>query len=785
MPHSKDAYFETTSGEFVIGTGKVEKTIALTDGGAFYLKSYLDKTTGKNMAEFASMLSDEFSATVNGELICGNSGGFVLAGTESKILAQGELEATVTLKKEDLVIERHYVAYPETAIIQEWTVYGNNSDQVIRITRPSLFIQRILHNDRQDEDFLYMTGGANFTGSCTLKSIPLTEGLIRDFDSRGKPEMSEIDGRYINEWHPRMNGTGVWFEFFGLRNRKSNIGWFLNFDYQGWWKAGFTNRDGNTALTGWCELIDYPLKPGETMCIAPAMIGISQGDLDDMGNDINDYIYTYKWDYTRDTYFNRTNMSIWREAPLKEKVFKMVEAARYIGCERLWVDDFWFDAKGNYNPIFGDDFKDLNSYLKANSLLFRLWMPPWHADRLSQVWLDHPDWMLDFHGNWYNWTIDMSKEEAYQWILNMLNNKQKQFGVYDLRVDGDPVMMWNDGSWDTQEQGSWNGSFKQSENFYRLYKEFKDANPDAGIDGCSSGGHTLTIESVRYVDQQQITDGHCEHMGGYWTTMIMPIDKHQGMPMGGHRRRNWHEYDLGLANFFSAPGESMQNPEKGWSDEALEGHRKEMELFYWLRAQGIYGRYVKVYRPTLTYGDPTFILQRMTKDQRKGMVMISGHHLNPILGKYADIFPKGLLPHVEYLVESLRGGIGETAKNGREWMEQGIHLDNVLPGEILFLNLYGRPGQGTDTQPPTAPSDAKAGKAHWLGLDGIGVQWGHATDNVMVSYYEIIKNGKPCTKVSTGCYYFDTAGVIGDSYQIYAVDGDGNKSASVTAIVEN
>jgi hypothetical protein len=54
----------------------------------------------------------------------------------------------------------------------------------------------------------------------------------------------------------------------------------------------------------------------------------------------------------------------------------------------------------------------------------------------------------------------------------------------------------------------------------------------------------------------------------------------------------------------------------------------------------------------------------------------------------------------------------------------------------------------------------------------------------MVSYYEIVKNGKPCTKVSTGCYYFDTAGAAGDSYQICAVDGDGNRSAPVTVRAE-
>lgn len=155
----------------------------------------------------------------------------------------------------------------------------------------------------------------------------------------------------------------------------------------------------------------------------------------------------------------------------------MIEAARYIGYERLWVDDFWFDAKGNWNGIFGDDWREINAYLRRQGMLFRLWMPPWHADRLSKVWVEHPEWMLDFHGNWYNWTIDMSQEDAYQWVLNMLCEKQKEFGTYDLRVDGDPCNLKNNRSFMTQGEGGWNCTLKQSEQFYRLYREFKERNP--------------------------------------------------------------------------------------------------------------------------------------------------------------------------------------------------------------------------------------------------------------------------------------------------------------------
>jgi len=357
---------------------------------------------------------------------------------------------------------------------------------------------------------------------------------------------------------------------------------------------------------------------------------------------------------------------------------------------------------------------------------------------------------------------------------------QKKFGTYDLRVDGDPCNLVNNGSYENPNAGDWNNTFLQSQNFFRLYKEFKDRNPDAGLDGCSSGGHTLTIEAVRYTDQQQITDGACMHYGGYWTPMIMPIDKHQGMQVGGGKA-SWKEYTPQARQLFSAPHFSAQNPEEGYTADAIEGARKDMELFRWLRSQGVYGRWIKVYRPTLEHGDPTFIMQRITWDNGKGMIMISNDDLNPIIGKSAVIYPKGLLPDQPYIIEALEGGMTTQTKTGAAWMKNGIHLSRVKFGENLLINLPGRPGQGTDKEPPTTPGAATKAKARWINHDGIGVSWGKSTDNVMVSYYEIYKNGKAFTKVASGTYLFDDTGSLTDEYQIRAVDGDGNVSAFVTA----
>lgn len=777
---SGDAYFEQDNGLFTIGTGVVEKQIRLDAGGKLQVVQLVNKKTGKKYLP-GKTASDEFAITVDGKEFSGASTTWELGEVKSVVLAQGELEVIIPLLCKELEAERHYVAYPETGIIQEWTVFRNLQKNEVKINRPRIFIQRIFGNKTGRESFGYMTGAANFSGSTVYKTIPFSPGLARDFDSQGEPELMEVEGVKVNKWHPRFNGVGIWFEFFTVNDEENEEGWFLTFDYQGWWKAQASNRDNSATITGWCELLDYPLPAGGTLKMPLMMTGVYKGDMDDLGNTINDYIYRYKWDYTRDRYFNRTNLTIWREAPLTDRVFKMVETARYIGAERIWVDDFWFDAKGNWDGIFGDDWKKIVAYLARHDIRFRLWMPPWHADRLSKVALEHPEWMLDFHGNWYNWTIDMSREEAYQWVLDMLCGMQKKFGTYDLRVDGDPCNVKGQGSFDqTDLMGDWNGTFLQSQNFYRLYKEFKDKNPDAGLDGCSSGGHTLTIEAVRYTDQQQITDGECRHLGGYWTTLLMPIDKHQGLPIAGNES-NWQSFSPKARQLFSAPLNMMQNPERGATPEVLEKTRQEFELFYWLRNQGVYGRWIKVYRPELEYGDKTYLMQRMTKDQRKGIVMISNNPLNPMLGKSTRIYPKGLLANETYLIEAMEGGMEPQTKSGKEWMEKGIPLSVVNHGENLLINLPGRPGQMKKGKAPQKPQDVKKQEGNWLGRSGMEVAWKPSGTPEEMVHYEVQKNGEFFTKISIGTFFFDDKGKKSDKYEIRSVNSAGQSSDFASA----
>ena len=87
-----------------------------------------------------------------------------------------------------------------------------------------------------------------------------------------------------------------------------------------------------------------------------------------------------------------------------------------------------------------------------------------------------------------------------------------------------------------------------------------------------------------------------------------------------------------------------------------------------------------MYRPELEHGDKTFVMQRMTWDNEKGLVMISANDLNPMLGRSERVYIKGLDPDKKYWIDSQLGGMEPAEKTGREWMEEGVYLSCVKPG---------------------------------------------------------------------------------------------------------
>ncbi len=178
---ASDGYIERKENSWVMGTGLVEKTVVL-ENGRFFLKSFVDKTTG---AELIGADSGEFYITLTGQEkpLTGLSGGWQLIDSQTSQLKQGEQQLSVTLSRDDLQVTKNYVVFPLTSVIREWVVYKNVGKEPLAIANPGFLNFSLDMGDWADQDFHWMTGGGNVYGSWLLYTEHLKSGEPRKFDS--------------------------------------------------------------------------------------------------------------------------------------------------------------------------------------------------------------------------------------------------------------------------------------------------------------------------------------------------------------------------------------------------------------------------------------------------------------------------------------------------------------------------------------------------------------------------------------------------------------------------
>ena len=100
------------------------------------------------------------------------------------------------------------------------------------------------------------------------------------------------------------------------------------------------------------------------------------------------------------------------------------------------------------------------------------------------------------------------------------------------------------------------------------------------------------IETLRYAEVTSTSDGKVGDINGYWNSLLFPIDK---LMQGGYQ---WDETAYSKAKRWDlrfSPQLNMSNPWYAESEEDKEAMRKDFDLFRFLRAQGLSGRWTKVF----------------------------------------------------------------------------------------------------------------------------------------------------------------------------------------------
>jgi hypothetical protein len=747
-------------------TKKVQRVVIL-ENGHFFTQSWKDRSSNHDL--LGGMKVTELAVVVDGKEISGIDDGWSLVSNHNTVEKDESVELDITLRRGDLEATKSYVTYPESSIIREWVTFKNIGAGNLAIADPRFLSSATRLGQLNSLEFFWMTGGENQPGSWLLKTEAFQANHTRNFDS-----YDPFPGAEKSKSEFKMGGAS-YAPWFALYDRSSKQGIFIGFDYMGRWASSFLPAQ-DQSVTIQFKLGGYhqTLGPGASFTTPKAFTGLFRNDLDNAGNELLDWQYKYLWDYTRPGWFPAIRMLgyWWNGTPWKDpgntwvggngdadsafrKIFRVSDLMSEVGADVYHRDWGWWDRAGDWN---GPDFKTTGEYLRKRDMGQLIYAFLYTVDPKSKVAKQHPNWV-------FKDTLDMSNPEVVRYLENQLDEFDKRFGSFEWRNDSTPTAPR--GNDDTPLLG-------QDQGFREILRNFLDRHPADSFQGVNGGGNAVGYDYARYASSLSFSDGAVGILRNYWAALLLPPDKSSDIP------DKWQpdEYDKsswrGLLTInFDMTGDT-------WNPSKLEGIRQLIDIYHYLGGQGLVGRWVHVYRPSIEGDDPTMYFERLSRDGSRGVVI--SKHLAP---GPVTIRPKGLNPSQKYLV-SFQESVRSESRTGAELMKSGIRINQMPSGELIYLNVPYHPGSKLYRTPPSAPTNIQKQAVNNMDYPGIELRWNPAHDEHWVSYYEVSRDGVVLDKVAKGTYYFDhSAGAdLAATYSIQTINGGGitSKETSVAAM---
>ena len=293
-------------------------------------------------------------------------------------------------------------------------------------------------------------------------------------------------------------------------------------------------------------------------------------------------------------------------------------------------------------------------------------------------------------------------------------------------LDG-KIAAWGDFEWRTDAVNFPNMAADKS--FRQDVQRFLDAHPHSSFHTCCGGSTYAHLFEIggRYASYNMLSDlGRGPYVNHYFS-YLEPPDR-------------WGDIidSLLMARAQATRGDAAAKPEdlrhmkensRGmltgvpspyWGPlSAAEGEiaRRDMDLYRFLRHEGLAGRWSYVFHPAVQGDQPYYYFQRTSHDRRKACILLTHRAEHPLV-----VCPRGLLPEARYTV-GFDSTPAATERTGADLMTAGIAIQEQQPGELIYLNLPNRPGSGKDKIPPQAPGRVLAGRENNIGHGGIGIHW--------------------------------------------------------------
>ncbi len=199
-----------------------------------------------------------------------------------------------------------------------------------------------------------------------------------------------------------------------------------------------------------------------------------------------------------------------------EALKSLVQKASDLGIERFVLDDGWFCNRNDDHRALGDWWPDPTKYpdglkplidcVLEHGMEFGLWVEPEMVNPDSQLYRQHPDWVLNLDPlprttGRNQLVLDLSRSEVSDYLFNSLNKLLSEYSISYLKWDmnRDLTMAGHEGT---------PAYHQQTHALYALLNRLRECHPMVEIESCASGGGRIDFGILKYAERVWTSDSN-------------------------------------------------------------------------------------------------------------------------------------------------------------------------------------------------------------------------------------------------------------------------------------
>jgi alpha-galactosidase len=480
--------------------------------------------------------------------------------------------------------------------------------------------------------------------------------------------------------------------------------WFGALAWSGSWRITVEpDLRRRVRVTGGYNPFDfsYRLAPGESLDTPVFFAGYTTGGLGEVSRLLHRFELTHVLPQSPHPRARPVLYNSWEATEFNVSEagqVKLAEMAARIGVERFVMDDGWFGARNDDHAGLGDwvvnprkfphGLQPLIGRVHALGMDFGLWVEPEMVNPDSDLYRQHPDWVLNFTGR-------PRTEGRNQLVLNLARRDVRDhlFRVLDdLLTHNDIAFLkwdynrnWSEPGWPEQKPEDQQKVYvTYVQNLYWILQHLRAKHPQLEIESCSGGGGRVDLGIMRLTDEVWPSDNtdpfdRLSIQDGFtyaYTPGVM-MAWVTDSPSWANQRSTSLEYRF-LSSMQGSLGIGADL--NHWNDQDFATAKRLVADYKNIRMTVQQGQLYRLISPR--DGSSYSVTESVSSDASQA-VLFAFLHSSSLLYPYPRIQLQGLDPQARYRLRMLAGKPQEGTPlqaSGAHWMSEGIQL--TLKGDF-------------------------------------------------------------------------------------------------------